>query len=89
MRQALHFRTESLDLAREERGIDEPAQAGVHRGLDFEQGMFFELVERREMRGWLGPAELRAGGKVEDLASEAAVAEEGADVLVAGEAPVA
>lgn len=89
VRQTLHFRTESLDLTREERRIDEPAQAGVHWGFDFEQGVFFEFVERREMRGCFGPSEFLAGGKMEDLASEAAVAEEGADVLVAGEAPVA
>ena len=89
MRQTLHFRTETLDLAREERGIDEPAQAGVHWGFDFEQGVFLEFVERREMRGCVGPSELLAGGKMEDLPSEAAIAEEGIDVLVAGEAPVA
>ena len=89
MRQTLDLRTETFDLTREERGIDEPAQAGVHRGFDFEQGVFFELVERREMRGCFGPSELLAGGKMEDLASEAAVAKEGTDVLVVGEALVA
>ena len=88
VRQPLHFRTESLDLAREERGVDEPAQAGVNGGFDFEQGVFFESVERREVRGYFGPAEFRAGGKVEDLASEAAVAEEGTDLVIASKTPV-
>ena len=53
------------------------------------RGLSLPDLERREMRGCFGPSELLAGGEMEDLASEAAVAEESIDVLVAGEAPVA
>ena len=81
------LRAEAFDLAGEEGGIDEAAEAGVDGGLEFEEGMFFECVEGREAGGGFGPAEFLAGGAVENLASEAAVAEEGADVFVFGEAP--
>jgi molybdopterin converting factor small subunit len=59
----------------------------MHRRFEFKERVFFELIKRRKVCGRFGPAEFFAGGEVEDLASEAAVAEEGADVVMAGEAP--
>ena len=37
VRQSFDVWLEQLDLAREKGGVDEPAEAGVHRGFDFEQ----------------------------------------------------
>ena len=61
----------------------------MHRWLKFEKGMFFELIEGGEV-GWrFGPAEFLAGGEVENLATKAAVAQEGGDILVRGKTPMA
>lgn len=79
--------TQAFDLAGEEGRVDKTAEAGVDGRFEFEEGVFFELVEWGEVRWLLGPAEFFGGGEVEDLASETSVAEEGADILVAGEAP--
>ena len=81
------WRAEAFDLAGEEGRVDEAAEAGVDGRLEFEEGVFFECLEGCEVRGGLRPVEFFAGGEVKDLASEAAVAEQGADVFVFGEAP--
>lgn len=81
------LRAKALDLAGQERRIDETAQPGVDRRFEFEKGVFFEFVERCEVCRGLGPAEFFAGGEVEDLASEAPVAEKGAHIFMGGKAP--
>ena len=81
------LRTQTLDLARQERGVDECAQPGMDRWFEFEKRVLFKLAKRREAGGWFRPAEFFAGGEVEDLTSEAAIPEERADVVMAGEAP--
>ena len=86
--QALDARLQARDLPREERGIDEAAQAGVHWGLQLEQGMLFKGVKRTQVRRRFRPAEFLARRHVENLPSESPFALQRADVLVAGEAPV-
>ncbi len=61
---------------------------GVGRRLEGEQREFLGLVEGGDMRLGRRHAELFAAHQVQDLAAEALVAEEGAHVLEAGEAPV-
>ena len=50
--------------------------------------MLLEFVKGSEMVRRCRPAEFFAGSEMKDLPSEAAVAEEAVDVVVAGEAPM-
>ena len=87
--EVLDPRFQSLDLARKKGGTNEISEAAMHRWLKFEEGLFFELIEGGEV-GWrFGPAEFLAGGEVENLATKAAVAQEGGDILVRGKTPMA
>lgn len=71
------FGGERVDAARGEGAEHEAAQAGVTRRLQFQHGMGFDRVERREMGGRFG------GHAVGPFAAEAAVTEEGLHDLVA------
>src|SRR5437870_2387083 len=61
----------------------------MDRRLGFEQRMLFEIVEGFQMRRCLGPAEFLARHHMENLAPEAPVAQQSADIFMAREAPIA
>lgn len=60
----------------------------MDRRLHLQQRVPLELVERGEMLRRIGPAQFRAARKMEDLTAEAPVAQQRADVVVSGKAPM-
>src|SRR5690606_703499 len=79
---------QALDLARYEGAVDQRAQPGMDRRLQFQHGIGFDGVETRKMRPVLpDPAAIGYPGGV--LPSETAVAQQAVHVLVGTEAPVA
>ena len=81
-------RTQRLIHAREERTIHERPHAGVLGGFQLEQRMALVGRERGEVRGRLRQPGLGPSHAMQDLAPEAAVAQQCGDVVVAGEAPL-
>ena len=78
---------QALDIVMQARGLDMRRNGNVlwiapkdelltKERLELEQRVLLEVVEDREMGGHLGPAEFLAARHMEDLAAEAAVAQQ-------------
>ena len=78
---------ELLDLAGDEGAIDEVSEPRVLGRLHFQDRAALERVERRQMGLRRRPAEFVAAHDMQDLAAEAAVAQQRRDVGVRGKAP--
>ena len=83
---AMRGRRRSM-LARDEGAVHQRAEPRMNRRLARDHGEVVDLVEGPHMLGRLRPAQLLARRHMQDLAAEAAVAEQRVHRLVAGEAP--
>ena len=82
-------RSQLLDMARDEGAVDEHAEPRVGGRLERQQGVLFGQIERGGVVLGRRPAKFVAAHHMEDLASEALVAQQRVDLLEAGKAPVA
>ena len=76
MRQRGDPRPQPLDLAGDERAVDQLPQARVGWRLTLQHRQRVDGVERGEVRFWLGPAEFGARRDMEHFAPEAPIAQQ-------------
>ena len=74
--------SEVLNLAGQEGRVDESAELGVAGWFQFQQGVAFEVVEWPKVLRRFVPAELFAGGDVENLPAKTPISEQCPDILV-------
>ncbi|MNZ90800.1 hypothetical protein D3C78_1097710 [compost metagenome] len=84
----LDFRLHLVDMPGNEGAVDERAQPRVLRRLQLQKRMLLGGVEMLHMFQRLRQADFLAASHMQDLPSEAAVAQKCADMVVTGEEPL-